>query len=151
MPGHDHFNKLEWMYIHEAPINRFYNPKIKISEGAASITINSDPKYFHAANAVHGSVYFKMLDDAAFFAVNSLVDDAFVLTTNFTINLLRPVVFGELRAEGTVVFNARKSFIAEAKLYNHKDKLIATGSGTFVKSDIALNEDVGYKDDSLDR
>jgi hypothetical protein len=33
------------------------------------------PDFFHAAHAVHGSVYFKALDDAAFFAVASLVQE----------------------------------------------------------------------------
>jgi len=142
----NHFKKLEWMYIHEAPINKFYNPTIKVEDGKAEISIESDPKFFHAANAVHGSIYFKMLDDAAFFAVNSLVEDRFVLTTNFTTNLLRPVIYGELKAIGTVQFNARKTFVAESKLYNNKEQLIATGSGTFVRSEIELNEEVGYKD-----
>jgi acyl-coenzyme A thioesterase PaaI-like protein len=36
--------------------------------------------HHHSIHAVHGSVYFKALDDAAFFAVNSLVEDVFVLT-----------------------------------------------------------------------
>jgi len=146
MSKESHYKQLEWMYLNAAPINDFYKPQIEIGDGVATITIESKTKYFHAANAVHGSVYFKMLDDAAFFAVNSLVKDAFVLTSNFNINLLRPVIFGELRAEGKVVFNARKSFVAEAQLFNNKGQLIATGSGTFVKSSIALNEDVGYKE-----
>lgn len=141
----DHFQKLEKMYLHGAPINEFYKPRITIAESKATIEIDSHKKYFHAGHAVHGSVYFKMLDDAAFFAVNSLVKDVFVLTTNFNINLLRPVIFGKLRAEGQVVFDAKKSFIAEAKLFNNDDKLIATGSGTFVKSKITLDEEVGYK------
>lgn len=145
MTTKDHFQKLAHMYIHEAPINEYYNPKITISKGEATITMNSEKKFFHAAHAVHGSVYFKMLDDAAFFAVNSLVDDVFVLTTNFNIQLLRPVIFGELKAIGQVVFDARKSFVAEAKLYNNKDQLIATGSGSFVKSSIPLDDTVGYK------
>ena len=29
--------------------------------------------YFHALEAIHGSVYFKILDDAAFFAAQSVV------------------------------------------------------------------------------
>ena len=141
----EHFQKLEKMYLHGAPINAFYNPTISIEEGKATIEMDCHKKYYHAANAVHGSIYFKMLDDAAFFAVNSMVQEAFVLTTNFTVNLLRPVIFGKLRAEGKLVFNAKKNFIAEAKLYNNDNKLIATGSGTFVKSNIELNEEVGYK------
>ena len=39
----------------------------------------------HAAGAVHGSYYFKVLDDACYFAANSLVSDVFVLTVSFVI------------------------------------------------------------------
>ena len=42
--------------------------------------------YFHALNAIHGSVYFKMLDDAAFFAAQSVVEDYMLLTANFNIS-----------------------------------------------------------------
>ena len=141
----EHYRKLEWMYVHGAPINKFYTPKIDISEGECEITIESDPKFFHAANAVHGSVYFKMLDDAAFFAANSLVQDVFVLTTSFNIYLMRPVIYGQIKAVGKVVSASRKSFLAEAVLYNEKGKEISRGSGNFVKSDIQLNESIGYK------
>jgi acyl-coenzyme A thioesterase PaaI-like protein len=61
------------------------------------------PEFFHAAHAVHGSVYFKALDDAAFFAVNSLVTDVFVLTASYNLYLTRPVTEGALRAVGRVV------------------------------------------------
>ena len=32
-----------------------------------------EPASFHAAGAAHGTLYFKMLDDAAFYAANSLI------------------------------------------------------------------------------
>ena len=67
----DHYLSLEKMYV-VAPINKIYNPKILIYKGGAEIEIAVKEKFFHAAGAVHGSVYFKMLDDAAFFAANSL-------------------------------------------------------------------------------
>jgi len=55
-----------------APINNFFLPKITVSEGESIIEIEITEKLHHAAGGVHGSVYFKMLDDAAFFAANSL-------------------------------------------------------------------------------
>jgi acyl-coenzyme A thioesterase PaaI-like protein len=79
----NHLQKLEHMYL-MAPINAFYSPRISISQGEAEITIPVKPEFFHAADAVHGSVYFKLLDDAAFFAVNSLMEDYFALTASFT-------------------------------------------------------------------
>ena len=58
---------LENMYL-AAPINRIYLPKIEVLEAEAKIEIQLSENYFHTAGAVHGSVYFKMLDDAAYFA-----------------------------------------------------------------------------------
>jgi acyl-coenzyme A thioesterase PaaI-like protein len=66
-----HFRCLESIYA-AAPINEFYNPEMEVREGEATIEIEISEKLHHSAGAVHGSVYFKMLDDAAFFAANSL-------------------------------------------------------------------------------
>ena len=63
-------------------------------------------KYFHALGAIHGSVYFKLLDDAAFFAASSIVEDVFVLTTSFTINITKPVSQGTIKAIGNVRFES---------------------------------------------
>jgi acyl-coenzyme A thioesterase PaaI-like protein len=41
--------------------------------------------------AAHGTIYFKMLDDAAFYAANTLVTDRFLLTTSFNLLFSRPV------------------------------------------------------------
>ena len=71
-----------------APTNKYYMPTIGGEEGHAEVVIAVRHDFLHAAGAVHGSVYFKALDDAAFFAVNSLVDDVFVLTSPSTYILL---------------------------------------------------------------
>ena len=55
-----------------AQINDFYKPSMKVAKGEATISIEASDKHHHSAGAVHGSVYFKMLDDVAFFADNSL-------------------------------------------------------------------------------
>ena len=63
-----HFRKLERMYL-SAPVNNqvYKGITIAISNEKAELSLKIEEKYFHAANAIHGSVYFKMLDDAAFF------------------------------------------------------------------------------------
>ncbi len=116
-----------------------------ISEGKAEIGLNISEKYFHALGAIHGSVYFKLLDDAAFFAVNSIVKDAFVLTTSFNIHLVRPANKGLLKSIGKVKFKSRNLFVAESILYNEEGKEIAFGTGDFMKSKILLSEKIGYK------
>ena len=89
----DHFAKLERMYA-SAPINRYFAPELRVSEGRADLVIPVRADFFHAAHAVHGSVYFKALDDSAFFAVSSLVLDVFVLTVSFNVYLTRPITEG---------------------------------------------------------
>ena len=102
------------------------------------------PEFFHAADAVHGSVYFKALDDAAFFAVNSLVTDVFVLTAHYDIDFTRPVSSGVLHARGTVVHRSRRSFLATAELTDGEGRLVGRGNGTFVRSTVPLTPAVGY-------
>jgi len=139
-----HYRSLEKMYA-QAPINEYYAPKMKVSHGSAEVVIPIEPKFFHAAGATHGSVYFKAMDDAAFFAVNSLVDDCFVLTASFSVYLTRPISGGEMRAVGNVVHKSSSFFIAESVLYDSEQREIARGSGTFVKSKIKLAPEVGYR------
>ena len=86
-------------------------------------------------------MYFLALDNAAFFAVNSLVEDVFVLTTSFTTYLSRPVSEGVIKAYGKVVNISGSQFMAESVLYDSEGKEIGRGNGIFVRSRIPLNED----------
>ncbi len=146
MNSEAHFRKLERMYL-GANVNTmlFDTTTCRISEEEAEIGLRISEKYFHALGAIHGSVYFKLLDDAAFFAVNSIVRDVFVLTTSFNINILRPSSEGLLTARGKVKFKSRTLFIAESTLYNEAGKEIAFGTGNFVKSGVRLSEEIGYE------
>ena len=141
-----HYRKLERMYL-GANINEqiFDTTTVTIAHETAEIGLTINEKYFHALGAMHGSVYFKLLDDAAFFAVNSIVTDVFVLTTSFNINLIRPVNHGTIRAVGKVRYASKTLFTAESTLYNEQGKEMAFGTGNFAKSKAALTEEIGYK------
>jgi len=143
MTGNNHFRALENMYA-AAPINQIYEPTMIVSEGAAEIEIELSEQYHHSGGAVHGSVYFKMLDDAAFFAANSYETKVFVLTTSFTTYLTRPVSQGNLRAVGKVVNKNRSQFIAESIVYDSTGVEIGRGNGVFVRSKIPLGQANGY-------
>jgi acyl-coenzyme A thioesterase PaaI-like protein len=140
----EHYRKLERMYL-AAPINEFYRPEIQIGRGTAEIRVRVENRFHHAARAAHGSVYFKSLDDAAFFAVSSLVEDCFVLTSTFNLYLLAPVAEGLLRSRGEVLRSGGSSFLAESVLYNERNEEIARGSGMFIKSKIGLSPEMGYR------
>lgn len=133
-----HYKKLERMYL-SAPLQDYYKgTKIQITKDHAEICMNVRKEFFHAAQAMHGSVYFRMLDDAAYFAVSSQVSDVFVLTSSFHIQLYRPVSKGLLKAEGRIISSSKQLFHAESRLYDEKNRLLAQGTGTFAKSKIDL-------------
>lgn len=140
-----HYRKLERMYL-SANINTqiFDTTTCKISDGEAEIGLTVVPKYFHALNAMHGSIYFKLLDDAAFFAVNSAVEDVFVLTKSFDIHFKRPVTEGKVLAKGELLSTEGEVFIAKSELLNEEGKVVGYGQGEFVKSKVALSAEIGY-------
>ena len=140
----EHYRKLENMYA-SAPINRYFAPELRVAEGKATLSMAVRPDFFHAAGAIHGSVYFKALDDSAFFAANSLVTDVFVLTVSFTTYIVRPVSQGTLLATGSVVHRSRSLVVAESVILDAEGRQVARGNGTFMPSRIALNEDIGYR------
>ncbi|MDA1265151.1 MAG: PaaI family thioesterase [Planctomycetota bacterium] len=141
----EHYRRLARVYL-GSPTNEYYRPRIEISEGAAHLEIDVREDLYHAATAVHGSHYFKCLDDSAFFAVNSLVRDVFVLTATFTVHLMRPISSGTLVAEGRVVNASKRMFWAESVLRSSEGRQLARGNGTFMRSQIPLDERIGYRE-----
>ena len=138
-----HFKALERMYG-SGEINKFFQPRIEVTESEATIEIDISEKLFHAAGAVHGSVYFKALDDAAFFAANSLERERFVVTSSFNTYLTRPISSGTLRSVGRVVHRGKSQFIAEAIAYDSEGREVGRGTGVFVRSKIKLAQLPGY-------
>ncbi|MGA2099213.1 MAG: PaaI family thioesterase [Candidatus Acidiferrum sp.] len=140
-----HFDMLIAMYG-RAPINEYFQPRLRIPEaGRAEIDLPVREEFHHAAQAIHGAVYFKALDDATFFAVQSLVTDFFVVTSSFQLYFLRPVSDGQLLARGQVVSRSKRLYIAEGVLLDSRGKEVARGSGTFMPSSIQLGPDLGYR------
>jgi uncharacterized protein (TIGR00369 family) len=140
-----HFRALEHLYA-AAPINRLFDSRLEIPQaGVARIHFQIDERYFHAGGAAHGTSYFKMLDDAAFYAANSLVSDRFLLTTAFNLLLTKPLRSGPVIAEGRWISGQRRVFVAEARLIDGQGDEAARGTGTFMRSRIALAGLPGYQ------
>lgn len=123
-----------------APINQLLGCTLEVRDSEATIHLPIAKKLCHAFGAVHGSMYFKCLDDAAFFAAQSLRDDVWVLTADFHTRLLRPIPLsnGTLRAEGRVVSSSRRLIIAESILYDDEGREVGRGTGSFMLSEIPL-------------
>lgn len=140
-----HHRALESLYA-AAPINRLFASTLTIPEpGVARISFDVAAEHFHAAGAAHGTAYFKMLDDAAFYACNSLITDRFLLTTQFNLLLTRPLSAGPVIAEGRWVSGQRRVFVGDARLIAADGEEVARGTGTFMRSRIALAALPGYR------
>lgn len=140
-----HFRALESLYA-AAPINKLFESRLEIvSAGVARIHFNIDSRVSHAAGAAHGTIYFKMLDDAAFYAVNSLVTDRYLLTTAFNLLFTRPLKDGPVIAEGRWISGHRRVFVADARLIDVDGEEAARGTGTFMRSKFALAGLPGYR------
>lgn len=139
-----HFRALERLY-RSAPINGAFASSLTIpGEGRAQIAFDITENVFHAAGAAHGTIYFKMLDDAAFYAANSLVTDRFLLTTAFNAHFTKPVRGGRVTASGVWISGKRRVLVAESRLVDEEGDEIGRGTGTFMRSRIALSGLDGY-------
>jgi uncharacterized protein (TIGR00369 family) len=140
-----HFRALESLY-RAAAINALFDSEIEIAEpGRARIRFAVTQATYHAAGAAHGTLYFKMMDDAAFYACNSMVSDRFLLTTAFNLVFTRPLKAGPAIAEGRWVSGKRRVFVGETRLLLPDGEEAARGTGTFMRSHIPLSSLDGYR------
>ena len=140
-----HLRALEALYA-SAPINSLFRSRLSLPRaGKSLISFTVEQDSFHAANAAHGTLYFKMLDDAAFYAANGFVSDRFLLTTAFNLHFTKPMRSGEARAEGRWISGKRRVFVAEARILDSEGDECARGTGTFMRSHIALSGLDGYR------
>jgi uncharacterized protein (TIGR00369 family) len=139
-----HWRALEGLYA-SAPVNQHFPSRLEIvGEGCSRLTFTVEEQHYHAAGAAHGTIYFKMLDDAAFYAANTLITDRFLLTTSFNLHFTRPVRAGTVVAEGRWISGRRRVLVAEARLIDREGEEIGRGTGTFQRSRISLSGLPGY-------
>ena len=85
-----------------------------------------------------------MLDDAAFYAANSLVSDRFLLTTAFNLLFTRPMkAAGDRR--GPLDQRAAAGVRRRGADRRFEGEECARGTGTFLRSHIALSGLAGYR------
>ena len=140
----EHHRKLERLYA-ASPVNAWFAPTIRVSEGRAEVRLPIRPDFHHAAGAAHGTFYFKAMDDAAFFAANSIVRDVLVLTAKFSVELLRPISTGEMRAEAEVTGEDARRIYCKVALFDSAEQLIGRGEGEFARSKMPLSPEVHYR------
>lgn len=136
-----HTNRLSQMYgkspIHQ---NCFLHAKLEFETDLARIILPEAERYHHAGGGVHGSVFFKLLDDAAYFSAQKTESTFFLLTQSFQIRFLRPGKSGILKAEGRIRHQGKDHWICESRVFDEKGRELAYGEGQFVRSALKLEE-----------
>ena len=140
----EHYRRLERMY-QKGDIHRIADCRIEVSKGRAEVVLPANERWDRKSQALNGAMYFKVMDAAAFFAASSVERKVYVQTTSFSLNFLRPVASGEIRAVGRLVRVSKSELVAEAEAFNRDGQLVARGSGTFVRGKIQLGPEVGYE------
>ena len=125
---------------HNAPINVLYKPSLTIEkEGQSKIKYSVNTAHFHVGGYLHGSAIFKLLDDAAFFAAQSIEPDYFITTASFNSHFIRPVNKAIITGFGAGVKFTKTQIFADSYIENETGKIIAKGSGIFMKSNITIS------------
>lgn len=127
-----------------APINKKFAARLRVSKAETRVEMTVTKDSWHAAGAQHGTPYFKALDDACFYAANSVVEDVFMLTSAFNLHLTRPFDEGLMVAQGRLVHGKRRVYLAEASLTDGDGRDLGFASGTFMRSRIPLSTIPGY-------
>ena len=138
----EHYRALERLYA-SAPVNDLFQSHLEITgQGLSKLTFMITEKVYHAAGAAHGTIYFKMLDDAAFYAANTLATDTFLLTTSFNLHFTKPVKEGVVVAEGRWISGKRRVMVAESRLVDCEGEEIGRGR-VYPRQHMALDPGTG--------
>jgi len=129
---------------HQAPINTSIPSRLKVADGQAEVCLTVGTHLWHSGAGLHGSMYFKGLDDAAFFAAHSVVLDRFVLTARFEVELLAMVTDESLRAVGTLERREGRKIWARSELFDASGECVARGHGVFITGALLLADAPGY-------
>ena len=103
-------------------------------DGSVTGRLVIDPRHRNRAGYVHGGVFCTMIDFAACASgLHSEPDDAvrYAVSLSLTTQFTKAVADGVLRVEGRLVSAGRKTYTAEACVYDDHGALAAHGIGTF--------------------
>ncbi|MFJ5307143.1 PaaI family thioesterase [Streptomyces sp. NPDC088350] len=100
----------------------------EVEYGHAVFSLIPGEEHYNPIGSVHGGVFATLLDSAAGCAVQSTLPQGMGYTSlDLSVRFLRPVTAdtGRIRAVGTVLNAGRRTALAQAELFDGKDRLLA--------------------------
>ncbi|TIC87498.1 PaaI family thioesterase [Nocardioides sp. GY 10113] len=99
-----------------------------LDRGSVAVELVPEPRHYNPIGSVHGGVHSTLLDTACGCSVHSTLGVGEGYTSlDLSVKFLRAATVdsGRLRAVGTVLQRGRRTALAEAKLYDAQDRLVA--------------------------
>tara|TARA_B100001989_G_C24383647_1_gene385598 strand:+ start:309 stop:758 length:450 start_codon:yes stop_codon:yes gene_type:complete len=114
------------------PMHTGLNLSVQQDNGTARVSMVVNPNICNLVGTLHGSFYFKLMDDACFFAAISLNHHHFVATANFNIHYFLPVSKGKLSAIAKVINHDKNKYVCDCDIVDEDKHFCGHGSGLFV-------------------
>jgi uncharacterized protein (TIGR00369 family) len=110
------------------------------AEGHVTVYLTVAEFHYNPLGSVHGGVIATVLDTATGCAVHSTLPAGVGYTSlDLATKFLRPATVrsGRLRAEGTVIHRGRTTALAEARLFDATDRLLAHATSSCILFDLS--------------
>ncbi|MBI3944073.1 MAG: PaaI family thioesterase [Chloroflexi bacterium] len=99
----------------------------------AIIDLPYNPKLDHGLGNIHGGVYATMLESAGWFTSAAAHEiSCWVATSEISLHFLEHTQQTSLHAVGKLIKSGKRQDIAEMRLYDETNNLIAQATGTFI-------------------
>ena len=115
------------------PMHHNLNMNVELGNKSATIQLTIHDSIINLVGIVHGAIYFKLIDDACFFAALSAKKSNFVATSNMTIHYLTPASEGVLIAHAKMITKQGRKYLCECDIKDKEGTIYAYGSGSFVE------------------
>jgi uncharacterized protein (TIGR00369 family) len=129
MAGLDFLREVQAGRLAAAPVGRTLDFALdEVEHGRAVFSLVPGEEHYNPIGSMHGGVFATLLDSAAGCAVQSTLPQGMAYTSlDLTVKFLRPVTVdtGRVRAVGTVISGGRRTALAQARLVDAADRLLA--------------------------
>lgn len=128
-----HLEVLERQYL-TGPHIQSLDPGISIAEGEADILVPLRKELQDPSGRLRSSICINVMNDAATYAVSSLVGRGGTHTESFNVSLTDTVPSGDLLARGCFVGMSGSRYLAESILVDSEGREIGRADGVFILS-----------------
>lgn len=134
--------------INEGPFFRHMSMRVtELGVGYSKVVAEISRKHMNPFGALHGGVYSSVIDTAAYWsAYCDLPEEQGLVSIDLKVDFLAPVLDQIVIVKGKRVKAGKTIYLAEAKMFNEKGKLVAHGTSKLmaINNKQTISEVVDY-------